>query len=85
MINTFQNVLNEGLSMFNLQPSVRVVSVSGDNRVTLSYTQDPKYQEFHPQMIRLEGFMRNMLNTNIELRLENKEDRNKRDAKSERL
>lgn len=85
MVEAVQKVLDEGIAMYGLQKNVTVVEVRKDNRITLAYTRDPLFPEFHEHMIKLERYMKIALGTNLYLVLESREDRNKRDAKTERL
>lgn len=79
------DALIEGCAILGLQQDIQIVEMKDRGRIMLSYTQKPEYPNFGHAMIRLERWMKERLQTELELQLESTDDRSKRDAKSGRL
>lgn len=61
-----------------------LIDVKDNDRFVLSYTQDPTKPEFSRNMIKLETLMRQTMGVVIDLRLESKEDKNRRAGRNGR-
>lgn len=61
-----------------------VVGIKDNDRFVLSYEQDPEKNDFAKSMIKLETLMRQTMGVVIDLRLESKEDKNKRAGRNGR-
>lgn len=70
--------------ILGLQDNVELIDVKDNDRFVLSYTQDPLKPEFSRNMIKLETLMRQTMGVVIDLRLESKEDKNKRAGRNGR-
>ncbi|MGE3760114.1 MAG: hypothetical protein AB7H97_20280, partial [Pseudobdellovibrionaceae bacterium] len=79
-----QKVLNEGCAAFGLQSDVAVTEVKGDARFFLNYKQDKTKPDFGRHMIKLEHWLRNKLQFEVDLQLESIEDRNRREERTKR-
>ncbi len=64
--------------LLGLQTDVELIEVKENDRFVLQYEQDPTKPDFGKAMIRLETLMRQTMGVVIDLRLEAKEDKNKR-------
>lgn len=85
-IQTLERILRESCEALGLQKSVIIVKVLNEVRWILHYEQDPDKPDFGDNMIKLERHIRAKLEGQpIELLLESKADRNRRDIKSGRL
>lgn len=67
-----------------LQEDAQVLAVKDRDRFILSYEQDPTKPDFAKNMIKLETLMRQTMSITVDLRLEPKEDKNKRAARNGR-
>ena len=77
-------ILRSCCQILGLQEDVELLEVQEKDRFVLSYEQDPNKPEFHSNMIKLEGLMRQTMGIVIDLRLEPKADRNKRTLRTGR-
>lgn len=76
--------LYECCKVLGLQTEVQIIDVKDNDRFILSYEQDPTKPEFSRNMIKLETLMRQTMGVVIDLRLESKEDKNKRAGRNGR-
>ena len=67
-----------------LQGNVLVQEVKDNDRFVLTYEQDPTKPDFGSHMIKLETLMRQTMGVVVDLRLETKEDKNKRAGRNGR-
>lgn len=70
--------------VLGLQEDVELIDVKDNDRLVLHYEQSPGHPDFGRNMIRLESLMRQTMGVVIDLRLEAKEDRNKRTQRTGR-
>jgi hypothetical protein len=70
--------LQAGARSLGLQEDVQVLEVKNQTRLVLSYKQNLKFPDFGRHMIQLERWIREDMNTPVELQLESMEDRNRR-------
>lgn len=64
--------------ILGLQEDVEIIDVKDNDRFVLEYEQSPTHPDFGRAMIRVESLMRQTMGIVVDLRLEAKEDRNKR-------
>ena len=69
--------------ILNIQ-TPELLGVKDNDRFILSYEQDPIKPDFGKQMIKLETLMRQTMGVVVDLRLETKEDKNKRAGRNGR-
>ncbi len=79
-----QSKFIEGLKMLGLQENVLVVKILNHTRFVLSYVQDQTKPNFGYHMIKLEKWLREQFNFEVELQLESIEDRNRREERTKR-
>lgn len=77
-------VLKNCCLMLGIQEA-QLIGVKDNDRFILSYEQDPTKPDFAKNMIKLETLMRKTMGVVIDLRLEAKEDRAKRNKSRERM
>jgi hypothetical protein len=70
--------------MLGLQEDAKVIEVKDNDRFVLSYEQDPTKPDFGKNMIKLEKLMRQTMGVVVDLRLETKEDKNRRAGRNGR-
>ena len=84
-LQTLERILRESCEALGLQTNVIIVKVVNETRWILHYEQDPTKPHFGNNMIKLERHIKARLEDQpIELQLESKADKNKRDIKSGR-
>lgn len=84
-LQTLERILHESCEALGLQKSVNIVKVMNETRWVLHYDQEAGKPDFGNSMIKLERHIRAKLEGQpIELLLESRMDRNRRDIKSGR-
>ncbi len=73
-----KSVLKQCCRILGLQDDVELIDVITNDRFVLHYEQSSIHPDFGKNMIKLESMMRGTLGVVVDLRLEAKEDKNKR-------
>lgn len=79
-----KGALNLCCGVLGLQTDAELVDVKDNDRIVLSYVQSADHPDFARSMIKLETLMRHVMGVAIDLRLESKEDKNKRAGRNGR-
>lgn len=79
-----KSFLKMACNVLGLQENVELVDVKDNDRFVLHYEQSLSHPDFGRNMIRVETLMRQLMGVVVDLRLEAKEDRNKRKERTGR-